>query len=116
MCPAPLSIALLHRIACVSCPTLYSKLISIKPKSCQTVLLEYDRRFEIYGEDFVYYDYNHPLNLPRERLCEHSFDLVVVDPPYLSDECLRKTAQTVKYLAKDKILLCTGRATCLLAQ
>ena len=101
---------MLHRIACVSCPTLYTKLISMKPQSCQTVLLEYDRRFEIYGENFIYYDYNH---LPGERLREHSFDLVVADPPYLSEECLRKTSQTVKHLAKDKILLCTGRATLL---
>ena len=37
-----------------------------------------------------------------------SFDLVLADPPFLSDECLTKTAVTLKFLAKDKILLCTG--------
>ena len=72
------------------------------------VLLEYDRRFEIYGDSFCFYDYNHPLSLPP-RLAQQSFGLVVVDPPYLSEECLRKTSETVQYLAKDKILLCTGR-------
>ncbi|XP_075216053.1 EEF1A lysine methyltransferase 1 isoform X2 [Lycorma delicatula] len=32
------------------------------------------------------------------------------DPPFLSEECLQKTAVTVKFLAKDKIILCTGAA------
>ena len=71
------------------------------------MLLEYDKRFEVYGDSFCYYDYNKPLNLP-EKLVENSFGLVVADPPFLSEECLRKTAQTVKYLASDKIILCTG--------
>ena len=68
--------------------------------------MEYDKRFERYGSDFVFYDYNCPLDLPGNL--ERSFDIVVVDPPYLSEECLSKTAKTVKYLAKDKVLLCTG--------
>ena len=72
-----------------------------------TVLLEYDRRFEIYREKFIFYDYNDPLNLP-EGLQEGSFDLVVVDPPFLSKECLSKVAQTVKFLTKEKVILCTG--------
>ncbi|KAI3355697.1 hypothetical protein L3Q82_004298 [Scortum barcoo] len=37
-----------------------------------------------------------------------SFDVVLADPPYLSEECLRKVAETVKYLSKGKVLLCTG--------
>ena len=82
--------------------------MEIKPSSdVEIMLLEYDRRFEAYGDSFCYYDYNNPLNLP-EKLVEHSFDLVVADPPFLSEECLRKTAQTVKYLARDRIILCTG--------
>ena len=91
----------------MSCPTLYSKLVKVKPSECEVLLLEYDQRFEIYGEDFVFYDYNKPLDLPQ-KLVKRSFDLVVADPPYLSEECLRKTSETVKFLAKDKILLCTG--------
>jgi len=34
--------------------------------------------------------------------------LVFADPPFLSDECLTKTAVTVKFMAKEKIILCTG--------
>ena len=72
------------------------------------MLLEFDKRFEIYGEDFVFYDYNKPLDLPRD-LEKNSFDIVLADPPYLADECLSKTAETAKFLTKEKVLLCTGK-------
>ena len=95
---------------CISCPTLFSKLLELKSSECEVFLLEYDRRFDVYGEQFVYYDYKEPLNL-LGMLQECSFDLVVADPPFLSEECLHKIAETAKYLAKDKILLCTGTCT-----
>ena len=82
--------------------------MEVKHSEFEVVLLEYDRRFEVYGDSFCYYDYNNPLNL-SEKLVENSFGLVVADPPFLSEECLRKTAQTVKYLAGNKIILCTGK-------
>lgn len=82
--------------------------MEIKPSDCETILLEYDRRFEMYGDNFVFYDYIDPLNLPN-KLSKRSFDMVIADPPYLSEECLRKTAQTIAFLAKEKILLCTGK-------
>lgn len=44
-------------------------------------LLEYDKRFEQYGSDFTFYDYNRPEDLPLEL--KHAFDVVVADPPYL---------------------------------
>lgn len=69
-------------------------------------MLEYDRRFEVHGSDFIFYDYNAPLKLPSDL--EHTFDLVVADPPFLSEECIEKTSETIKHLAKDKIIVCTG--------
>ncbi len=95
------------RIACLSCPTLYSKLLQTKTPDQHIILLEYDRRFEIYGQDFVYYDYRHPLDLPKS-LSKGYFDLVVADPPFLSEECLSKISQTVKFLTRHKVILCTG--------
>ena len=62
----------------------------------------------MYGSNFIFYDYNDPLSLP-ETLKEHSFDLVMADPPFLNEECLAKTSETIKYLTKDKIILCTGK-------
>ncbi|KDR18927.1 EEF1A lysine methyltransferase 1 isoform X1 [Zootermopsis nevadensis] len=93
------------RIALVSCPTLYKKL---KPEAHnrQVTLFEFDKRFAVYGEDFILYDYNAPLDIPHHFT--GNFDVVVADPPFLSEECLTKTAVTVKHLAKHKIILCTG--------
>ncbi|XP_048351469.1 EEF1A lysine methyltransferase 1 [Sphaerodactylus townsendi] len=95
------------RIACVSTPSVYQKLKELGSEDFSTCILEYDRRFSVYGDEYVFYDYNDPLKLP-ENLTAHSFDIVLADPPYLSEECLRKTADTIKYLTKGKILLCTG--------
>lgn len=105
---------LVRRIACISCPTLFAKLIEVAQLGqleCEAYLLEYDRRFETYGSSFVYYDYNDPLTLPHP-LTAHSFGIVVADPPFLSEECLCKVAQTITFLAQDKVILCTG-AVCL---
>ncbi|XP_056097325.1 EEF1A lysine methyltransferase 1 isoform X2 [Rhinichthys klamathensis goyatoka] len=98
------------RIACISAPSVYQKLKrleSMRSDSVSAVLLEFDRRFAAYGDEFVFYDYNNPLFL-SEDLLPQSFDIVIADPPYLSEECLSKVALTVKYLTKGKILLCTG--------
>lgn len=93
------------RIALISCPTLYGKL----KQNCgerQVTLFEYDDRFKIYGSDFVPYNYKYPLDLPRGM--SGRFDLVIADPPFLSEECLTKTALTIKFLSKRDIVLCTG--------
>ncbi|CAK9821613.1 EEF1A lysine methyltransferase 1 [Anthophora retusa] len=93
------------RIALISCPTLYGKLKKNGGKR-QVTLFEYDERFQVYGDDFVSYNYKFPLNVPKDM--SNSYDLVVTDPPFLSDECLTKTALTIKFLAKKNIVLCTG--------
>ncbi|KAM6934483.1 EEF1A lysine methyltransferase 1-like [Xenentodon cancila] len=98
------------RIACVSAPSVYQKLKQGMVHGSDQVVaavLEYDRRFATYGEDFIFYDYNEPLSLPS-CVAPQSFDFVLADPPYLSEECLRKVAKTIKYLSKGKVLLCTG--------
>lgn len=94
-----------EKIALISCPTLYNKL----KKNCgerQVTLFEYDERFRIYDSDFISYNYKFPLHVPRNL--SKFYDLVIADPPFLSDECLTKTALTIKFLAKKKIVLCTG--------
>ncbi|XP_076857935.1 EEF1A lysine methyltransferase 1 [Brachyhypopomus gauderio] len=99
------------RIACISAPSVYQKLKNLQSErgddAPSAVLFEFDRRFSAYGDEFVFYDYSNPLCLPEE-VVPQSFDFVVADPPYLSEECLSKVALTVKYLTKSKILLCTG--------
>lgn len=95
------------RIACVSAPSVYQALRELHRDNIFVSIFEYDRRFAMYGEEFVFYDYNNPLDLP-DKITAHSFDIVIADPPYLSEECLRKTSETIKYLTRGKILLCTG--------
>uniref|UniRef100_A0A8D8XYY7 Protein-lysine N-methyltransferase n=2 Tax=Cacopsylla melanoneura TaxID=428564 RepID=A0A8D8XYY7_9HEMI len=92
-------------IALISCPTLYPKIKKLAPEA-KVSLFEYDTRFKVYGSDFIFYDYKAPLDVPRE-LSGH-YDLVILDPPFLSDECLTKAAVTAKFLAKRDILVCTG--------
>ena len=78
----------------------------MKPHKCDLILLEYDQRFESHN-GFIFYDYNEPLKLP-DKLQSKCCDVVIIDPPFLSEECLTKAAMTAKYLTKDKIILCTG--------
>lgn len=94
------------KIALVSCPSLYKKMKQAAGKDCEITLYEYDRRFSAYGNDYVFYDYKSPLGIPREK--SDYYDIVLADPPFLSDECLTKTAVTIKFLTKNKIVLCTG--------
>ncbi|KAL0819376.1 hypothetical protein ABMA28_007495 [Loxostege sticticalis] len=94
------------RVALVSCPTLFVPVKRQIGNRATVSLLEYDRRFEVHAPDFIFYDYNTPDKLPPEVLS--TFDLVVADPPFLSEECITKTSETIKLLAKEKIVVCTG--------
>ncbi|GJQ68789.1 hypothetical protein Trydic_g14727 [Trypoxylus dichotomus] len=95
-----------NKIALISCPTLYKSMKNKLSASCEVHLYEYDTRFSVYGVDFVKYDYRYPLNIPQSY--RSYYDLVIADPPFLSEECLTKTAETIKYISRDKIILCTG--------
>ncbi|OXU30096.1 hypothetical protein TSAR_004185 [Trichomalopsis sarcophagae] len=101
------------KIALISCPTLYKQLVSIAGER-QVKILEFDKRFSIFGPDFIFYDYNTPQDIPKDLYGQ--FDLVICDPPFLSEECLTKTAITVKLLAKKQIVLCTGAVMSELAE
>lgn len=53
----------------------------------QIKLLEIDERFNVFKE-FVHYDFEKALQLPLEL--KGSFDRIIVDPPFLSDDCQTK--------------------------
>lgn len=95
-------------VACISCPTLYAYLKKIEP-DLPVQLLEYDKRFEQYGTEFTFYDYNDPEALPSSL--KNTYQIILADPPYLSQECLEKVTQTVSFLmrpGKSYLLLITG--------
>lgn len=78
--------------------------------SDNTKIFEFDKRFECYGDRFQFYDYNKADETGYLAEYTQSFDLIIADPPFLSEECLAKTATIIKRLIKDagKIILNTG--------
>ncbi|KAK6363072.1 hypothetical protein TWF730_000518 [Orbilia blumenaviensis] len=90
-------------VALVSAPSVFVKLKNLMkdglvPK-CNIHLFEYDNRFTLFGPEFTFYDFNEPLKLPLKF--KGFFDRVLVDPPFLSEECQTKAAITVRWLAKS---------------
>lgn len=57
-------------------------------KNLQVYLLEFDHRFELF-EGFVHYDFKYPLRLPTSF--KGKFDRVILDPPFLSNDCQTKS-------------------------
>jgi EEF1A lysine methyltransferase 1 len=84
----------------------------MNPPTTNIYLFEYDTRFERLvqaPELFITYDYNNPLKFPKEL--RGKVDRILADPPFLSDECLTRTAMTVRTLLKKgtgQTMVCTG--------
>lgn len=59
-------------------------------KDIAVKLFEFDPRFEVFGDDFVAYDFQQPLRgLPPQL--KGAFDRVLIDPPFLSEDCQTKS-------------------------
>ncbi|PSN62849.1 hypothetical protein BS50DRAFT_130930 [Corynespora cassiicola Philippines] len=91
------------RIAVVSAPSAFLQLKNLLNSGeykarPHITLLEYDDRFGVFKE-FVKYDFQHAIKLPAEL--KGSFDRIIVDPPFLSEDCQTKAALTVRWLAKS---------------
>ncbi|QDS71516.1 hypothetical protein FKW77_004994 [Venturia effusa] len=84
----------------------------IKARPAQITLLEFDTRFGVFGKEFQFYDFKYPTKLPAELKAQ--FDVIIIDPPFLSEDCQTKTALTVRWLAKRwekeelRLIACTG--------
>lgn len=101
------------KIACVSSPTAFKSLFNIMKEQnmnkSSIFLFEFDSRFEKeYRNNFIFYDYKNPLNISKKF--QNYFDIILVDPPFLSEECVSKTMKTLDFLGKDnvKIIYCSG--------
>ncbi|KAF2121792.1 putative N6-adenine methyltransferase-domain-containing protein [Lophiotrema nucula] len=104
------------KIAVVSAPSVFIQLKNLLssaeyPSRPQLKLLEYDERFTVFKE-FEHYNFEQPMKLSPEL--KGSFDRIICDPPFLSDDCQTKAALTVRWLAKVwsadslRLILCTG--------
>ena len=93
-------------IALVSAPSVLPKLKQLNEVGAKIALFEYDRRFASHTE-FYPYDFNYPLDMPADL--KGKFNRILLDPPFLSDECQIKTAATCRWLTTSaKIIVCTG--------
>ncbi|KAI9666396.1 MAG: hypothetical protein M1821_004332 [Bathelium mastoideum] len=95
--------------------------VAIEPsQKPRVILFEYDERFAVFKQDYVHYDFQKPLELQGEL--NGTFDRLICDPPFLSEDCQTKAALTVKWLSRSwtphiegdekqerpKIIVCTG--------
>ncbi|CAG8972889.1 hypothetical protein HYALB_00001309 [Hymenoscyphus albidus] len=121
------------QIAAVSAPSVFIQLKNqlnqspLPPSERPKIwLLEYDKRFKVFANEFVYYDFNNPLKLPPTM--KSTITRFIIDPPFLNEDCQTKAAQSVSYLSKSwsspapspstststfpetrpKIIVCTG--------
>ncbi|KAK4452068.1 putative N6-adenine methyltransferase-domain-containing protein [Podospora aff. communis PSN243] len=90
-------------IAILSAPSVFVALMNIL-KAADTnqprpkiILLEYDTRFEVFPE-YIFYDYMQPLKLPSEL--KGTVDRIIIDPPFLSEDCHTKAALTARWLTR----------------
>eukprot|EP00741_Cyanophora_paradoxa_P001360 tig00000480_g1316.t1 len=84
-------------VCCISSPSAFRALRRMRKAGAPMYVLEYDKRFGRYGEAFAFYDYNAPQKVPEHL--KGTMRVIVADPPYLSEECQTKVAESVRLLA-----------------
>ncbi|PWW74945.1 hypothetical protein C7212DRAFT_207318 [Tuber magnatum] len=89
-------------VGIISAPSVFVKIQELKAagriaNSIKVRLLEFDKRFDLFAE-FTHYDFQYPLRLPSEL--KGKFDRILIDPPFLSNDCQTKTALTARWLMK----------------
>lgn len=114
-----------NTVICIaSAPAVYAAVTRIPEEELPTkhiYLLEYDTRFGVMsGKDhFFQYDYNFPDQIPTQL--RNKCHRLLIDPPFLEEECQTKSAQAARNLmVKDegqktengdklwKLVSCTG--------
>ncbi|XP_055639104.1 protein-lysine N-methyltransferase CG9154 [Toxorhynchites rutilus septentrionalis] len=97
------------RVALLCCPSLYNH---VKKITENVTLFEFDERFASIGSDFHHFDYKQALEETYLDDSKECFDLIIADPPFLSEECIEKIGIVVQKIAKNdcKTILCSGYA------
>ncbi|KAI9506035.1 Protein-lysine N-methyltransferase efm5 [Coemansia spiralis] len=92
-------------IAFISSPTAYVALRNIAPDRQNAFVFEFDKRFDVFKDQYILYDFNKPLDFTRASELKGKFKFIVADPPFLNEDCLMQTMETVRYLARDDALI-----------
>lgn len=88
-------------ICIASAPSVYAAVKKLPKEQVPTehiYLLEYDKRFAVLGgkEHFFFYDYNHPEDVPS--VLRNKCHRLLIDPPFLEEECQTKSGQAARNL------------------
>ena len=90
--------------AFLSSPSLYFSLKNEELKA-KSKVFEFDKQWEK-DPGFVFYDYNKPEQV--SIMLFGQFDMVVIDPPFITEECWRNYTETARLLlAPGGKLICT---------
>uniref|UniRef100_A0A182FMU6 Protein-lysine N-methyltransferase n=2 Tax=Anopheles albimanus TaxID=7167 RepID=A0A182FMU6_ANOAL len=95
------------KVALLSAPSAYKNVSKI---NANAMLFEFDERFAYHGDHFHQYDYNRAVEPNYLNEFREAFDLIIADPPFLSEECIEKMGIIMKKMAKPncKLILCSG--------
>lgn len=101
------------KVALLSCPSIYRTVKkAVENVNTSVRLFEFDTRFSVFGEDFIHYDYRDVDKYQNTLFTnfENCFDVVIADPPFLSQECIDQMAIIVKRIMKDdaNVIISTG--------
>lgn len=92
-------------VAFLSTPSLYFSVSEECRARCK--IFEFDRKWES-DSNFVFYDFNKPEELPESL--RHTFDVAVVDPPFITEDVWIKYGKAVELLLRghdDCKVICT---------
>jgi hypothetical protein len=81
------------RVAFLSTPSVYFSLAEGCDTRNQSIVFDYDRQWESHP-NFRFYDFNEAETIPADL--RGSFDLCVVDPPFITEDVWRKYAEAVR--------------------
>ncbi|GMH56436.1 hypothetical protein TrST_g9020 [Triparma strigata] len=89
-----------YKVAFLSTPSIYFALSDESRAQCW--VMDYDKKWES-DRGFVFYDFNAPADFgaKTEELLK-SFDLVVIDPPFITREVWEKYTESAHALLKEK--------------
>lgn len=91
-----------NTVVCIaSAPSVYAAITALPEEEVPTehiYLLEYDSRFGVMAgaDHFFVYDYNTPDAVPEQL--RHKCHRLLIDPPFLEEECQTKLAQAARNL------------------
>ncbi|KAA6400774.1 MAG: putative nucleic acid binding protein [Streblomastix strix] len=98
-----------QKIACIACPSVFFCLKQFYPNLYEkATLLDIDTQWKK-EHGFIRYDYKEPLDIPGSL--QHTFDGVVIDPPFITRDAWIKFAEAGRLLGtSDAHFICSSIA------